>query len=116
MLVTRLYPDEQGESHFQDIEIPLTDHGDIGQLSETVKATGIIFRTTSPNYDYDWHHAPRRQYIIILEGTVEITVSDGEKRVFSNGDVILVEDTTGKGHKSRCPDGKLRKSIFVTLD
>ncbi|MEZ4547496.1 MAG: hypothetical protein R3B51_07185 [Thermodesulfobacteriota bacterium] len=32
-----------------------------------------------------WHHAPDRQYIILLEGHIEIEVSDGEKRAFSGG-------------------------------
>jgi hypothetical protein len=30
--------------------------------------------------------------------------------------VFLVEDTTGKGHISRAVEGKVRHSIFVTLD
>jgi hypothetical protein len=29
-------------------------------------------------------------------------VSDGEKRIVRAGDVLLVEDTTGKGHRNRC--------------
>ena len=70
-------------------------------------ATGIIFRETPGTYDYSWHPAPRRQYIINLDGAVEITASDGEKRVIGPGEVFLVEDTHGKGHfprpsKARC--------------
>ena len=115
MKVTRIYADEQGESHFEDIDIPLTDHGDIGRMSEQLGATGIIFRTTDGDYNYDWHNAPQRQYIIMLDGSVETTVSDGETRTFTTGDVVLVEDVTGKGHISRSPDGRPRRSIFVTL-
>ena len=38
---------------------------------------------------------------MFLRGETEIEVSDGEKRVFRSGDVFLVEDTTGKGHRNR---------------
>jgi hypothetical protein len=114
--VTRLFTGESGKSHFEDIEIQLHDGGKIGFLSEIEKATGIIFRTNSKDYDYDWHNAPRRQYIIMQEGQVEVTASDGEVRVFNPGDVLLVEDTTGQGHKSRALGDVPRKSIFVTLD
>ena len=115
MEITRLYSDEKGESHFEDIEVELEDKGNIGKLSETVKATGIIFRETDGSYDYDWHNAPRKQYIIML-GEVEIEVSDGEVRRFKSGDILLVEDVTGKGHKAKAVDGKSKKSVFVTLD
>ncbi|MDR8391533.1 hypothetical protein NC796_10305 [Aliifodinibius sp. S!AR15-10] len=116
MKITRLYTGDDGESHFEEIEIPLEDAGEIGRLSELEEATGIIFRETSPDYDYDWHKAPRRQYIIMLDGAVDVEIGDGTVRRFSTGDVLLAEDTTGRGHISRAVDNQPRKSIFVTLD
>lgn len=116
MKATRLYTGEDGESHFEEIEIPLKDAGAIGRLSELEEATGIIFRETSGQYDYDWHNAPRRQYIIMLDGAVDVEIGDGTVRRFSTGDILLAEDTTGHGHKSRAVDNQPRKSIFVTLD
>ena len=47
------------------------------------------------------HNAPRRLFIVQIDGTVEVEASDGEKRVFGPGSVLLVEDTTGKGHVTR---------------
>ncbi len=116
MKITRLYTGGDGESHFEDIEIALEDAGDIGALSELEEATGIIFRETGPDYDYDWHNAPRRQYIIMLEGAVDVEIGDGTVRRFGTGDVLLAEDTTGRGHISRAVDNQPRKSVFVTLD
>ena len=43
MKITRLYTGSDGESHFEDIEIPLEDSGDIGVMSQLQDATGIIF-------------------------------------------------------------------------
>lgn len=116
MRITRLYTGADNESHFEDIEVALRDAGPIGLLSEIEPATGVIFRETAPDYDYTWHTAPRRQYIIMLSGEVEITVGDGATRRFGPGTILLAEDTTGRGHISRTVDGQTRRSIFVTLD
>jgi hypothetical protein len=116
MKIHRLYADEHGETHFQDVEIPLTESTHAGRLSARLPATGIIFREVPPDYDLDWHPAPRRQYIVNLDAGVQITASDGEVRRIGAGEVLLVEDTRGKGHLSKALDGKLRHCIFVTLD
>jgi hypothetical protein len=116
MRVTRVFTGDDGESHFEDVELELRDLGQAGRLSELVKATGILFRETGGDYDLDFHNAPRRQYVINLDGAVELEVGDGTRRVLGPGEVLLAEDTTGRGHKSRAVDGRRRRSIFVTLD
>lgn len=116
MKITRLYTGPDNESHFEDIDIELKDAGDIGQLSETVKATGVIFRRTGPDYDYDWHNAPQRQFILMLDGAVDVEIGDGTVRRFSTGDILLAEDTTGRGHKSKAVNHEPRTSVFITLD
>ena len=116
MRIHNLYVDEKGETHFRDIEVEWKNEGPGGKTSATFKATGIIFRETPGSYDYEWHPAPRRQYIINLDAGVEITASDGEKRVIGPGEVFLVEDIHGKGHLSKSVAGKMRHSIFVPID
>lgn len=116
MHITRLYADADGVTHFDELDVPLADAGQIGRLSVRLPATGIIFRETDDSYDYDWHPAPHRQFIITLEGEVEIEVGDGERRRFGPGSVLLVEDTSGRGHRSRTVSQGVRKTIFVILD
>ena len=116
MKIHRLYADEKGQSHFQDVEVEFTESTRAGRTSKRLPATGIIFREVPADYDLDWHPAPRRQYIINLDAGVQITASDGEARRIGAGEVILVEDTSGKGHLSKALEGKLRHSIFVTLE
>lgn len=113
--ITRVYSDSNGESHFEDIEIELKEAGSIGRLSDILPATGVVFREVEPTYDYDFHTAPQKQYIILLDGEIEIQTSLGEKRTFGPGQVLLVEDTTGKGHKTRNLQSIQRRSIFITL-
>lgn len=115
MKITRVFATPDGESHFEDVEIPLRDAGEIGRLSDAVPVQTVIFRENDPDYNYDWHHAPRRQYIVLLDGHIEIETSDGEKRQFKGGDVLLVEDTFGKGHRTRTVDARPRRSIFITI-
>lgn len=115
MHLTRIYHDACGESHYQDMDIPLIEHTPLGSTSEPVEVASMIMRENSAGYAYDWHVSPRRQYIVMLEGSVEIQVSDGETRLFKAGDIVLVEDTEGKGHKSHSPDGKPRRSLFLPI-
>ena len=115
--ITRVYTGDDGESHFEDLEIPLRDRGVIGALSKLEPATGVVFRETGPEYDFDFHNAPRRQYVVNLKGgVVELEVGDGSTRRLGPGDVLLAEDITGRGHRSRSVDGLPRSSLFVTLD
>ena len=116
MKITRLYTGGDGKSYFEDIEIPLEDQGDIGRLSTLVPARGVIFRETPGDYHYQWHNAPQRPYIVMLEGSVEIEIDDGSKRLFHSDDILLTEDTTGQGHFSRAVKAMARKSLFIPIE
>ena len=113
--VTRVFADDQGESHFEDVIYPLTEGGPIGNLSQKIKVNNIMFRMVKPTYN-DLHTAPERQYVVLLDGGVEIETSVGEKRIFKAGEVLLMEDTTGKGHRSRNIKPEPRSSIFITFE
>lgn len=113
--VVRIYSDENGDSHFENVQIPLKDAGDIGLLSDSYPAKNIFFREVLPGYDYDFHTAPQRQYIILPDGQIQIETSVGEIRQFGAGDVLLVEDTTGKGHRTKNIIPAKRRSIFITI-
>ena len=116
MRIHNLYEDESGESHFRDIEIEWSEERNFSKYSARMPANGIIFRETSGDYELDWHPAPRRQYIVNLDAGVKITASDGEAREIKAGEIILVEDLTGKGHLSKSLGGQMRHSLFIPID
>src|SRR5690348_11030726 len=87
-----------------------------GKLSKRLTATGIMFRETTTDYENSWHRAPRRQYVISLAGGISITASDGETRHIGAGEIVLVEDPTGKGHITKSSGDKPRHTIFVPID
>lgn len=112
--VTRVYTDENGESRFDEVFYPLTDAGPIGHLSQNVTVKQLQFRKVPAGYN-DLHNAPQRQYVVLLDGGVEIETSTGEKRAFQQGEILLMEDTTGKGHHSSNLEQKERSSLFIIL-
>jgi hypothetical protein len=87
-----------------------------GKMSNRLAATGIAFRETTTDCENSWHRAPRRQYVISLAGGISITASDGETRHIGIGEIVLVEDTSGKGHVTRSSGDKPRHTIFVPID
>ena len=116
MRIHNLWVDDKGESHWRDIEVEYVETTPAGRLSKRLPATGIIFREVQPDYDLDWHPAPRRQYIVNLDAGVQITASDGETRKIGAGEILLVEDVSGKGHLSQGVNQQLRHSLFIPVE
>ncbi len=111
----RIYAGPDGETHFEDVEVELSQEGRGSALSAPLPATGIIFRRSPADQNIDWHPAPRRQFIITLSGEAELEASDGEVRRIGPGSVVLAEDLTGKGHITRGVGTQERLSLFVPL-
>jgi hypothetical protein len=115
MKVTRIRAGLDGVTGFDEIEIPLAGAGEIGRLSAPFTAESVIFRETGADYDYDWHPAPALQLVVLLDGEIEIEVGNGEVRRFGGGEILLLEDTSGRGHRTRNVGAVPRRSLFVRL-
>lgn len=115
MKITRLFTGDNGQSHFEEIEVALKQHGG-AETSRPQPAASILFRRTPPGLIIgDFHNAPRRQYLITLQGELEIETGGGTVRRFGPGSVLLAEDLTGKGHISRDVGTEPRISVLVSL-
>ena len=112
MKITHLYTGKDNKSHFEDIHHENDVIKELGAYTKKMPASGVMFRETYLGNVFEMHNAPQPQYIIYLEGEVEVTTSGGETRVFKPGDVLFANDTTGEGHISRAI--KAGKSIIVT--
>jgi hypothetical protein len=101
----RLYNDQDGESHFEEVEFPVQEME--GPYSPPVLATPLQeathhgLRIVPPGWERDWAPAARRMIAIYLSGEGEIEASDGEVRRLLPGMVLLAEDTSGRGHRVR---------------
>ena len=97
MQFVRMYTGDDGKTHFEDIpeKFEITD---LAQRTDTEDTSGIQFIYQPPGYVIEMHPAPRRQYVITLQGQAELVLGDGTSRLFVPGDVVLAEDITGEGH------------------
>ena len=123
--LTRIVSTAAGGTRFDTADVPLADRGIVGRMSDAAGAGTVQFRETDGDYDWDYHVAPARQLILLLDGEIEIACTerdtDGQPvglidvRRFGAGDVLLVEDVTGHGHRTRQVSAGPRRSVFVTL-
>ena len=120
METTRIYTGEDGETHFEDVTVEVTpvDFAPPAppvDLASPVAAERMILGSVPAGWLGDWHPAPARQFVFILSGELEVSVSDGDVRTFSAGDVVLLEDTAGKGHRTRVVGESEARLAFVQL-
>jgi mannose-6-phosphate isomerase-like protein (cupin superfamily) len=104
--LVRIFADADGASHFADDSLPfeLIDFAPPAppvSVSTVMEAESVFIASSPPGWFGDWHPAPHRQMMFVLDGRLEVEVADGEVRVFGPGDVALVEDTAGQGHVTR---------------
>ena len=114
----RIYSDEHGESQFEDVALDMTVEQYASAewlISEPLRVAELRFRRVVTEFPDEPHVAPRRQLIVGLAGEAEVEVSGGETRRFGPGSVVLVEDTTGKGHRTRRIGDTVRETLFISL-
>jgi hypothetical protein len=105
MNYVRLYSDKRGESHFEQTSLQL-DEADyrppapLQYVSHAFQADGLQFVRMPSGWTGESIRPSKKQFLACLKGELEVTASDGERRSFDSGDVVLMEDVTGKGHKT----------------
>ena len=112
--------DADGETHFVDRELALLTQefappSPPMEVSAPIPdAQGRFFRM-APGWYGDWHPTPCHQYFVQATGELEVTVSDGEVRRLHPGDVVYLDDITGKGHTTRVVSEVAVTGVFVQL-
>ena len=106
MKYTRLYADSDGGTHFEDVEVDVSEgkvwSGSPQQgFSMRWPTSESFFATTYEAFFSDNHPTPRKQWFVVLSGTGEFGASDGEVLKLEPGVVVLLDDTGSKGHTTR---------------
>jgi len=101
--ITRIYT-EQGASHIEELELETTLAGPAPPppqmyLSAGFPAGQVQLLLQPPGWEAGWHPAPKRLLFCILAGEFGVEVSKGMRRQFKAGEMILVEDRSGEGHR-----------------
>jgi quercetin dioxygenase-like cupin family protein len=112
--ITRMYTGPDGLSHTEEIEAK-TDPSAPGNVIKMMAITGAEIHRSTPGQVLDWHRGPRRQYVITLSGQGEIEVAGGKVIPDGPGHIVLVEDTTGKGHITRTTGTEEKVSLWLPL-
>lgn len=100
MHAVRLFTNEEGEAVFEDFELALNTHG-AERLMTFDASAAIEFAETDIGHDFGWHNAPQKQWVITLQGAIEVELRNGMRRQFSTSSVSLAENTHGQGHMTR---------------
>ena len=115
MRCVRIWTGSDGQSHFEEGAIDLTEGARGDLFSGKAGATSVSFQETSPGGTFAWHDAPARQFVITLSGTLDFETRDGEHFTIRPGDILLAEDTTGGGHSWRLVDQEPWRRVYVVV-
>lgn len=102
----RIFTDEDGCSHFETRTIDLETKNYAPPApslnTSTMKpADNSVFLELPVGWYGNWHPTPVRQWLILMTGQCEFEAGDGEKVIRKAGDVVMLDDLTGKGHQTR---------------
>ena len=98
-----LHGDPAGETHLTLVGLPERDSyaGRVRGLSDIPVTTMGMGEFLGRKPDVGVHNAPRRQFLVVLQGELEIVTTLGEHQRLRPGDVLLADDGGSKGHVSR---------------
>jgi hypothetical protein len=102
----RIYSDAKGESHMQKLQIELVSKRFAPpapplDVSSFEPASRCGFLLLPSGWYGDLHRTPERQWLFCMAGEMEFETSDGDVHRIVPGGAVLLDDMTGKGHRSR---------------
>ena len=116
----RVWAGGDGESHLERVELDFRESGFLPpalpmRLTAQREASAYFVARVPPGWEADWHPAPFRELAVYLAGEGEIEASDGTIEPLEPGTILLVEDTTGIGHKTRVTGAEEMLVVIVSL-
>lgn len=107
MKYARIFADDRGETHFEEVQVELATAfyappAPAMDVSATFSGRSVRFVGAPAGWYGAPHPTPVRQFAIILTGVVEVSVSDGTVWRRGPGSVFFLDDTAGsQGHSTR---------------
>lgn len=105
MSYVRVFSDASGESHLETLRLAMHTKlyappaGPL-DVSESSSASNVRILRLATDWKGDWHPSPFRQWLFMLAGSVRVETSDGSTQNAAAGSMVLLEDTSGKGHQT----------------
>jgi hypothetical protein len=103
MACFHLHGDADRETHLEPLEFPVkeTHAGTVRGLNDIPVTTMGFGEFVGRKPDAGLHSAPRRQFLVVLRGELELETSLGDQARLQPGDVLLADVIGAKGHHSR---------------
>ena len=120
MKIVRIVSNAEGRSQFEETVIELKQKdfappaAPLG-VSDFQPASRWGLLRLPVGWDGSWHPTPVRQLIVCLAGKFEMTAGDGQSRRFGPGEMVLLEDTRGRGHVTKVIGSKKVECLSVQL-
>ncbi|SAK82223.1 hypothetical protein AWB75_05216 [Caballeronia catudaia] len=101
-----IYTSLDGHSKFRPLSAfeanPVLFNGVAVTLSSPQPCESVLVHEFDGDYFLGWHNPPSRQYVVMLEGELEIAVQGGDAaQRFPVGAIFLAGDLHGTGHTTR---------------
>ena len=116
MDIFRLHTDSNSESILETIAVPMTPEDEQGHLAASFSAAEIVLCEAESSFEQSWHNAPCRRMVIVLSGIMEIELRNGFTTQLKEGQILLAEDISGSGHKTRAKGDRPLRVAMISLD
>jgi hypothetical protein len=122
LLLPELFTDTDGRAKFRDLRVDLTEGSPAARLSPLTQGSGHQFRMSPVGFKSSFHCTTTPQWLIVLQGAMEIGLQDGSSRIFKAGQCFYSNDTlpTGAafddqlhGHRSRQVGDEPLVTVFI---
>ena len=122
LTLPELFTDIDGRARFRDAAVALDEGTPLTRLSALQASGGCQFRRSPAGFASDFHCTTTPQWLVVLQGRMEIGLQDGSTRVFGPGECFYSNDTLPAGatfdaklhgHRSRLLGDDALVTLFV---
>ena len=122
LTLPELFTDIDGRARFRDAAVALDEGTPLTRLSALQASGGCQFRRSPAGFASDFHCTTTPQWLVVLQGRMEIGLQDGSTRVFGPGECFYSNDTLPPdatfdaklhGHRSRLLGDDVLVTLFV---
>ncbi|TNF61507.1 MAG: hypothetical protein EP306_06535 [Burkholderiales bacterium] len=119
-----LYTDHEGRARFREEAVPLEQGTPAARLSMLHGASAVQWRESPVGFASDFHCTGSPQWLVVLQGCMEIGLQDGSSRRFGPGQMFFSADTLPEGevfdplrhgHRSRQVGEEPLVTLFVRV-
>jgi hypothetical protein len=92
-----LYTDADGRARFREDPIALTEGSPAAMLSALAPSGGLQWRQSPVGFRSEFHCTGTTQWLVVLQGQMEIGLQDGSSRTFKAGEFFYSGDVLPAG-------------------